>query len=138
MTQPPSTIRLVGKVQGKPRPRFSMAGGYPKAYTPKSAHQYEKWIATEYKRQGGRFYTGELKVVIDTFRAMPKSRPKKLVAEPDTYKFDADNIAKSVLDALNSVAWKDDTQVTELHIIKHPRTKRDEDVMLIAVNEKEQ
>ena len=138
MTQPLSTIRLVGKVQGKPRPRFSMAGGYPKAYPPKAAHQYEKWIATEYKRQGGKFYTGELKVVIHTFRAMPKSRPKKLVSEPDTYKFDADNIAKSVLDALNGVAWKDDTQVTELHIIKHPRTHIDTDVMHITVSEKEQ
>ena len=135
MTQPPSTIRLVGKVQGKPRPRFSMAGGYPKAYTPKSAHQYEKWIATEYKRQGGRFYTGELKIVIDTFRAMPKSRPKKLVSEPDTYKFDADNICKSVLDALNGIAYKDDTQVTELHVIKHPRTRMAEEEMYVYVQE---
>lgn len=137
MTTPQSTIRLVGKVQGKPRPRFSMASGYPKAYTPKSAHQYEKWIATEYKRQGGKFYTGELEVIISTFRAMPQSRPKKLLQEPDVYKFDADNIAKSVLDALNGVAWKDDTQVTDLHIIKHPRMRRDADEMHITVKEKE-
>lgn len=133
-----SLIRLVGKVRGKPRPRFSTVNGYPKAYTPKSAHQYEKQIATEYKHQNGVFCDGETAVRIDVFRAMPKSRPKKLLQEPDVFKPDVDNIAKSVLDALNGVAWKDDAQITELHVIKHPRTHRDTDVMHITVSEKEQ
>ena len=32
---------------------------------------------------------------------------------------DLDNLVKSVLDALNDVAWHDDAQIVELHVSKH-------------------
>lgn len=42
---------------------------------------------------------------------MNKLWPKK--------KPDIDNVTKIVLDALNKVAYEDDTQVNELHIMRH-------------------
>ena len=32
---------------------------------------------------------------------------------------DNDNLAKSVLDALNKLAYRDDRQVVELHVVRH-------------------
>jgi len=40
-------------------------------------------------------------------------------AVPHTKKPDIDNLAKAVLDALNGVAWHDDSQIYQLHIIKY-------------------
>lgn len=37
---------------------------------------------------------------------------------PKTSKPDCDNLAKSVLDALNGVAWRDDSQVWNLQVLK--------------------
>lgn len=44
-------------------------------------------------------------------------------SHPDVQKPDADNDAKLVLDALNGIAWEDDQQVNDLHIIKRDRTR---------------
>lgn len=51
----------------------------------------------------------------------------------DTQKPDADNDAKLVLDALNGVAWDDDQQVTDLHVIKRDRTRGTAPRMLITI-----
>ena len=54
-------------------------------------------------------------------------------AHPDTQKPDADNDAKLVLDALNGVAWDDDQQVTDLHVIKRDRTRGATPQMLVTI-----
>ena len=43
-----------------------------------------------------------------------------------TKKPDCDNLIKSILDSLNGVAYKDDSQVTDVHIKK--RYNRDEGI----------
>ena len=56
---------------------------------------------------------------------MPKSDSKKVQSLKlsgrirPTQKPDADNIAKSVLDALNGLAYADDKQVVTLEVDKH-------------------
>lgn len=60
-------------------------------------------------------------VTIWTQRHLPKSRAKKISTEEDTYKPDADNVTKLVMDALNGVAWVDDAQVTDLNVHKKYR-----------------
>lgn len=72
-------------------------------------------------------------VVITTYRALPKSRPKRVEFEEDTYKPDADNIAKLVLDALNGIAFADDSQVVLLFVAKRPRERRLGEEMSICV-----
>ena len=73
---------------------------------------------------------GPVSVTIYVFRQLPKSRPKGLVLEPDTYKPDVDNISKNVLDALNGLAWKDDSQVVELTVKKYPRSREQERIVI--------
>lgn len=64
-------------------------------------------------------------VHVDTYRLLPSSRPKREVAEADTYKPDIDNISKLVLDALSGAAYADDAQVVELRVTKRPRARYD-------------
>lgn len=116
---------LRGEVRGKPRPRFSARGGYGRAYTPASYMKYERSIAKAYTEAGGKKFSGAVSVSIFIHRELPKSRPKRLLAEPDTSKPDIDNVAKAVLDALNGVAYEDDRQVVSLNVTKLPRTRQE-------------
>ena len=53
---------------------------------------------------------------VDAYRPLPESRPKRVYSEPDTYRPDADNESKLVMDALNGLVWVDDAQVVDLHV----------------------
>nr|DAJ52248.1 MAG TPA: Endodeoxyribonuclease RusA [Caudoviricetes sp.] len=72
-------------------------------------------------------------VTIDVYRPLPDGRPRCVRSEPDTYKPDADNVAKLVMDALTGVAWADDSQVVDLHVRKHPRVRGQAERMDITV-----
>ena len=113
-------FEVIGNIVGKGRPRFTRIGGYVRTYTPKKTHDYESLIKEAYP---GGIYEGALKITINAFFMIPKSYTKKRSAElpgkPYMMKPDIDNIAKSVLDGLNGVAWSDDTQVVEMSITKH-------------------
>ena len=128
-----STCILRMEVKGKPRPRVILRGGKPHAYTPKSYEGYEESVARAYIEQNGIKYEGPVKVDIQITRKQPKSRPKRLESEPDVFKPDCDNYAKALLDALNGVAYDDDAQVTDLHVVKNPRIKAETDTIVITV-----
>lgn len=122
-----NTIIVEGKVEGKQRPRFRKVGNFVQTYTPKQTKSYEKLIADEYKKQGGVLFPAEvpLELRIRAFMGMPKvfskvkqSRAIEGELRP-TKKPDADNIAKSILDGLNGVAYADDKQVVELSVKKY-------------------
>lgn len=115
-------FEVIGKVTGKARPKVTRHG----VYTPKKTVEAEAKIRQAYREAGGTIIDGPVAVSVETFRALPKSRPKKLVSEPDTYKPDGDNVTKLVLDALNGVAYADDSQVVMLSCIKWPRTRCEE------------
>lgn len=72
-------------------------------------------------------------VRIDAYGPLPESRPKSITSEPYTFKPDADNIAKLVLDGMNGAVWGDDNQVVELHVVKWPRRRGIEPHMDIRV-----
>ena len=110
-------------VKGKARPRFARAG--KRVYTPNDTIKAERDIRKAFLAAGGTQAPKgiEVTVHITTVRPLPKSRPKRIESEPDVYKPDLDNIAKLVLDALNGVAWYDDTQVTELVVGKCERIR---------------
>lgn len=112
---------IVPFVRGKGRPRFVRATG--RAYTPdKTAEAMVAIRAAWEDMTDERAPKGTpVSVTIMTTRPLPKSRPKRVVREPDVVKPDADNIAKCALDALNGVAWDDDTQVTRLNVMKFDR-----------------
>lgn len=121
-------------VRGKGRVRFVKATG--RTYTPDKTAEAMELIRRAFVGVGGeRAPEGvPVRVSITTARGMPKSRPKRLESEPDVYKPDCDNIAKAVLDALNGVAWVDDTQVTNLVVQKFDRDRVAEEQTHVIVS----
>ena len=108
----------------KARPRFTR---YGHTYTPKKTADYEKAIA-EYWRQAtnGFMYDKEQALIVNLVFGIPipKSTSKsktELMANGTIRplkKPDVDNLAKAVMDALNDVAWVDDSQVVRVSIYK--------------------
>ena len=116
-------FNIPGKVQAKQRPRFN--GKF--AYTPKETIAYENWVRTCYleKYRGQPILENPLKVKIIAYYEIPKSTSQKrrLEMKDDkvfpTVKPDTDNIAKSILDSLNNIAYLDDKQVVKLEVEKY-------------------
>lgn len=114
---------IQGKVQAKQRPRFN--GKF--AYTPRETVAYENWVKTCYleKYKGQKLLEKPLKVKIIAYYDIPKSTSKKkqkMMLDNEifpTIKPDADNIAKSILDSLNGIAYLDDKQVVKLIVEKY-------------------
>lgn len=115
-----------GKVQAKQRPRFN--GKF--AYTPKETIAYENWVKTCFleKYRGQKPLEKPLKVKIIAYYEVPKSASKKKKQQMlndeifPTVKPDTDNIAKSILDSLNKIAYLDDKQVVKLEVEKYYST----------------
>lgn len=91
-----SVLHVVGEVVGKPRPRFTSYGGRVRTFTPKKGETFESLVRVAYQAQGGTMHEGAVEVEIAYRRPMPKSRPKKLEREWDSFKPDIDNVAKAV------------------------------------------
>lgn len=123
---------IPGKVTGKPRPRFRTNG---KPYTPASGARYERHIARCYRTAGLPLIEGPVKVSIEIHRKLPKSRPKRVDSEPDTFKPDIDNVAKAFLDALNGVAYEDDRYVTSIEVRKAHRERIAEEYVIVTIEE---
>lgn len=114
------------RVRGQGRPRFA---GH--AYEAEPDREWKKLIAAEYREQcPGMVFHGPVAVRIDVHGRLPK---RERVPAPNLVKPDVDNIAKAVLDALNGVAYGDDSQVVELTVKKWDRTSRDTELMGVAV-----
>ena len=111
---------IPGKPQGKARPRLSRHG----TYTPNKTKEYEELVKYSYLQNDNRIrIDGSLSVTIYAYFELPKDTSKKKRAEmlnkPYTHKPDADNIAKIILDGLNGVAYKDDSQISSLKVHKY-------------------
>ena len=119
---------IPGEPVGKGRPRFTKAGC---AYTPEKTVQYEKMVRYAYintvrTQQGSTMFADKVpvKATIYAFFKIPASWSKKKAAQAKNgellpcVKPDADNIAKAILDALNGLAYKDDSVITECTVIK--------------------
>ncbi|RIZ44678.1 crossover junction endodeoxyribonuclease RuvA [Pseudomonas aeruginosa] len=115
-----------GAPRGKGRPRAARTGAGVRMYTPKQTEDYERSIAmAAQKALAGRpLIAGPVLIELRMFHPIPRSWSKKrqamaLVGEVmPTVKCDADNCLKAVCDALNGVAWKDDTQVVNVMLAK--------------------
>ena len=117
------TLEL-SEVPAKARPRFDRRSG--RVYTDSKTKEFEDAIGGAWLRQCGADrcdFTGEVEVDVEVWRPLAKSNPKKRVGSADLMKPDPDNIAKVVCDALNGVAFRDDSQVTYLSVNYNPRTE---------------
>lgn len=117
-----ATFIVPGEPKGKQRPRFNSKT--KKTYTPKETKDYECKIRNSYNMCCGEFFDGAVKANITCYYAIPKSfsKGKKEKAMHNKIfplvKPDLDNVAKVILDSLNGIAYKDDSQVVELNIKK--------------------
>lgn len=118
-------FEVVGKIQPKQRPRFMRRGAFIQTYTPEPTLKYQKLVADSYKQKYGELkLDGNLVMDIVAYFGVPKSLSKKkkneLYGKPNTqHNGDIDNVAKSILDGLNGVAYLDDTIIYDLHIRKY-------------------
>lgn len=131
------TFKVNVKVRGQSRPRFTKSGH---AFKSKHDKEYEQIIRNAYIESGGTFLGDDVPIQIHVyvFRSLPKSTPKKVKEQPDMNKPDIDNVIKSVLDALNGVAFADDKQVICVNAYKFPRARRNEYMeIMVGVFEEE-
>lgn len=118
------TFSVPGEPVPQPRPRVSTRGGFARAYVPAKhpVHAYRAAIANAARAAGAGVHGEPVGVLIDLVWQRPKSHLRKSGVKPDAPQFprcDVDNAAKAVLDALNGVAWEDDSQVCSLTVAKH-------------------
>lgn len=121
-------FEVLGVVKAKGRPRFRNTGKYVQTYTDEKTANYENLVKLSFINAGGTKIVEKgapLGVKIDLFKSVPRSFSKKATKQALQGDFrwvskpDCDNAAKSILDALNSVAFDDDSQVVELFVRKH-------------------
>lgn len=117
---------IPGKAHGKGRPRITFNGKYAHAYTDQKTANYELLVQQSYfkKYKYFQYKNSPIKVSIDIFLEVPKSEKKsnqEMMLKGEilpTKKPDLDNVAKSILDALNDLAYDDDKQIVELNVTK--------------------
>jgi len=108
----------------KPRPRASQAGGFTRIYTP-TGGAIGQFIASV-RLAATDAYTGPplqdpLRVDCEFVFPRPKGKIWKTKPMPREWKAskpDRDNLDKAVLDALNGLIWRDDSQVVDGRITK--------------------
>lgn len=117
-------FEVIGNIVGKQRPRINTYTY--NVYTPIKTKDYEEYIQQNFKIKypNHNILKGRISIEIIAFLEIPKNTSKKKSIEmlneniSPTKKPDIDNIAKSILDALNKFVFKDDNQVTKLVVEK--------------------
>jgi len=118
------TFSVPGDPVPQPRPRVSTRGGFARAYVPAKhpVHSYRAALAAA-ALEAGATPTSDapITVILDLVFARPASHMTKKglrKGAPTLPRFDVDNCAKAALDALNGVAFADDSQVARLVVEK--------------------
>lgn len=121
------SFTVPGKPSGKERPRFSSKTR--QTFTPQKTKNYEELVRWCYRAKcRGIKLEGEIAASITAYYPVAKSTSKvnkeamiKGKIRP-IIKPDADNIIKAVLDALNGLAYKDDSAIVSVSAEKYYST----------------
>lgn len=119
-------FEILGEACAKGRPRFRSVGKFVQTYNTDKTVNYENLVKLSFVNSGNEPILEDvpLRVSLEIFIETPKSvsnKKRNLMLNGSirpTKKPDLDNVAKSILDALNGVAFKDDKNVVELNLIK--------------------
>lgn len=120
------TLTVYGEPKGKGRPRFARQGNFVKTYTDAQTIGKENEIKRAFSISGLPKIEKGNQIVLHcrVFRPIPASTPKKLAPlmlsdhlRPTT-RPDADNYLKLACDALNKLAWDDDSQIVDMRCEK--------------------
>lgn len=125
---------VYGTVRGQGRPRVDFTRR--RTYKPKEDRDYERKIKEAYVNSGGGYFGDKpLAMVVISHRQLPESKPKRITHESDTCKPDASNILKSVEDALNKLAYHDDSQIVCPIPLKMPRKRGESDYIEVIISD---
>src|ERR1700761_763966 len=126
------SIVVAGPPVPKGRPRGATIGGHARAFTPARTRRYEDLIRLKADEvmKGKPQLEGPTRVTIRAFMQTPQALAKHKTKGPAAEngilrpltKPDVDNFAK-VIDALNGIVWRDDSQVVELTVSKFYSTR---------------
>lgn len=123
-----------GVPQGKGRPRVTRNG----TFTPKKTRDYEKKVRECYIAEGGQMFPDDTPLSANVIAVFPipsslSKRKRALFNGRDHIKKpDADNVAKAILDALNCVAYRDDSAISLLSVRKE---YGDDPCVIVALRE---
>ncbi len=117
---------IPGEPVSQGRPRAGKRRGKTVMYDPKESKDYKQYVSLIARQHAPKtVLEGALSVRMKIFRPIPKATTKKdraLISEGikrPVVKADIDNYSKSVLDALNNIIYKDDSQVVDLYASKY-------------------
>ena len=113
---------IPGDPVGKARPRATATGNFVRMYTPKKTTQYEELVRRCFAEAGGKISSGPVRLSLSMYSQMPQSWSKKKLQELAytgcEKKPDIDNVIKIIGDALNGVAYKDDSSIVSVTATK--------------------
>lgn len=118
-------IFVPGDPVGKERQRHNPNNPHQRPRTPAKTREYEKRIGWAWKAAHGPMYEGPVEISITVFLKVPKSYPKKtreamLQGEIlPTRTPDISNVLKSAEDALNKIAYHDDSQIAQVYAFRY-------------------
>lgn len=124
---PPITFDVIGDPKGQPRPRAFAFNGHARIYNASTAEGFKSQIALAAKPHIPFVpFRGALRLNLMFRFRRPQSHFKAsglLVAKHSgmdhTQKPDLDNLAKAVMDAMNTLKfWEDDAQICQLMLWK--------------------
>lgn len=128
------------KAIGKQRPRYSARTH--KMYTPTATRSFEekvRWAFTSKYNIETELSTKPISAIIKVYykpaTSLSDKKKNSLYGQPCVKKPDTDNIAKAILDSLNGLAYKDDSQVTSLIVDKYYGKENLIEVDLEEINE---
>ena len=110
----------------KGRPRFRRTKTFITTYTPKKTLDFEDIVRQDSKKSMGTMEPLETPISVYLYFRLPipqsysKKRTEACLSGSERHikRPDLDNLAKSVLDGMNGVVFKDDSQITSLHCTK--------------------
>jgi Holliday junction resolvase RusA-like endonuclease len=95
------------------------------AYTPQKTKDYEESVRRAFAAYGlspfpsdGRYLCAYIRAWFPVPKSCPKKQRKQLVGAMHIKKPDGDNLTKSILDALNKIAYDDDSRVSVSACVK--------------------
>ncbi len=112
---------IKGAPKAKERPRFTVRKGKVLTYTPKTTASFENIVRLRAGEEFTHPIEGSVSLAIRFYLPRPQRLIWKTKQMPEVYcdkRPDIDNLAKSVIDGLTGVAFKDDAQIADLHITK--------------------
>lgn len=118
-------ITILGEPMSQPRQRHGIVAGRARNWTPAKhpVNTYKAQIRLAWQQYGGQQPIAEGPVCLDVrlVFSRPKGRTWKTKPMPryrHTSKPDAENVVKAIQDALNGLAWRDDSQIALLTVSK--------------------